>query len=470
MPKRDRRETLSRPTRLYAWSVAVCIFCGIPATHVSAEELQEPGTSAASSVVRPGHPQPSSPSSKYEAVMLKGQIISYPPVEHTASGDFPARAWLAKHGIGFYGYSVGQFGANLLSAPRSGPDGRQKYFGQKPTGFLSTTPHLIIDLSRYGIENGQIVVAGILMTTTWEPAGPSQIGFASITYYQTFFNKLIELKLGYVANDYEFYGAYVGGNLASSIFGSSGSVPREMGISFITAPRPATTLTVNAGYFYDRMSVQLSSSPDGYVQEDEENPSHLGLSTKNTGVLFINEVGYRQPATASTSWRWLRGGYMRNTSDYIDYKFGNGVERSRQNYAFYLMGDSQVIKFRGGAASRGINAGFSAHVGLDRYLPIAQTYQGRLFVTGPLKKRPGDMFSIILTDNIFSKYAVALAEKGGAIPVHSSWTITGAASVEVGPGTYGGLALSYTDKPVPIGTSPGSGHLLQLIGNIVSFY
>jgi len=457
MLKRDRgREFSHLLAFLRVWLLGLFfVLCCVRATKVTAED----GLSVATP-----------PKSKYADLMFKGHTLGYLPVESTADGDHPIRAWLADHGIGYYGWVISQFGSNLLDVARSAPDGSQRYFGQRPTALVSLNGSLIFDLSRYGIENGQFTIIGRTAHATWDQAGPPQTNVSVINYYQTLFDKRIEFRIGYIGNDYEFYGPYVGGNLAASIFGASSTVTREMGLSSGAASRPSVNVTFNAGYFYDKMTVQLSTSPDGYAQERKENPSFLGWNTKHAGVLFVNEVGYRQPPTATTHWRWLRFGYMRNTSDYRDYKFGNGIERSNNNYAFYFVGDSQVIKFQGGAPSRGINAGFAANLGLDRYLPIAQTYEARIFTTGPFKNRPGDMFSLILTDSIFSKYAVRLAEQAGAHPVPSSWTLTGAASVEVGPGAFAGLGLAYTDKPVPIASTPGTGHSLQLLANFALFY
>ena len=45
---------------------------------------------------------------------------------------------------------------------------------------------LTFDLSRYGIPDGQIVVGGIAVYDTWEPAGPNALSLATLTYYQTF--------------------------------------------------------------------------------------------------------------------------------------------------------------------------------------------------------------------------------------------------------------------------------------------
>ena len=85
------------------------------------------------------------------------------------------------------------------------------------------------DLSRYGIPDGQIVLGGVYNFDTWAPAGPNALSLATLSYYQTFLNKQIELKLGYLDNVWEFWGPFLAGNLAASIFGPSATIPVETG-------------------------------------------------------------------------------------------------------------------------------------------------------------------------------------------------------------------------------------------------
>ena len=72
------------------------------------------------------------------------------------------------------------------------------------------------DLSRYRISDGQIVVGGIYNFDTWEPGGPNASSLATLSYYQTFLNKQVELKVGYLANVVEYWGPFLAGNLAST--------------------------------------------------------------------------------------------------------------------------------------------------------------------------------------------------------------------------------------------------------------
>ena len=88
---------------------------------------------------------------------------------------------------------------------------------------------LTYDLSRYGIPDGQIVLGGVYNFDTWAPAGPNAVSLATLSYYQTFLNKQVELKLGYLSNVVEFWGPFLAGNLAASIFGPSANDSGRIG-------------------------------------------------------------------------------------------------------------------------------------------------------------------------------------------------------------------------------------------------
>lgn len=399
--------------------------------------------------------------SRYEPLRVKGWNVNFPLPDNTMTGDNGFRQALADHHLGFYAYGIAFAGVNMLDVARSGPNGAQLYNGQKFT--TRTTPNITLnyDLSWLGLENAQLSASGVYVTTTWDPAGPNMISMSHLTYYQTFFHKTAELKFGYLTNNFEFYGPYVGGNLASALFGQSASVLTAMGLSHTVAPRPGANLQLNAGNFYEKSGIQYSSSPDGFSQQQDENPTGFDWKVKNAHVLFIQEVGYKTAPTKTTRSNWARFGYIRNTSDFVDYQFGG---RSTKNYAFYGMADYQWIKFQNrGSEAAGLYLGYSAHLGLDRYSRIAQTYEGRLYTQGLIPGRPGDMASMIVDYNAFSVYAIEAAKKAGQSTVPANWVATWAYNAGIVPGLTAGLAISYSDHPAAVINPPGTGHALQLL-------
>jgi porin len=172
----------------------------------------------------------------------------------------------------------------------------------------------------------------------------------------------VELKVGYQANVVEYWGPFLAGNLASSIFGPSGSIPVEAGLSAWAWTKPAINIKVNgpksltgnaasktrplrpsfrgdakhrtrndAQYhglhfqsdsngLYDKFGVQVASNPDGPLAEKSANPTGLDWSTPNSGVLVINEFGYRTEAAPGQFATWVRAASIVNTSRYVDFR------------------------------------------------------------------------------------------------------------------------------------------------------
>jgi len=293
------------------------------------------------------------PSPDFESLRVKGLNIALPGPQDTIDPDFAGiRSSLAAIGIGYIGYSSNSFYDNMLSAERT-TFGNQAYNGQKPTFFTNNVMQLTYDLSRYGIPDGQIVLGGVYNFDTWAPAGPNALSLATFSYYQTFLNKRVELKFGYLANAVEFWGPFLAGNLAASIFGPSANIPVELGINAWAWATPAINIKVNGpDGFYDKLGIQRASSPDGPSVEKIDNPTNLKWSTPNSGVLVINEFGYRTEAAPGQLATWVRVAPMFNNSRYIDYAFGG---RSTGNYAGYFLADQQIVQLvpMAGQAARG---------------------------------------------------------------------------------------------------------------------
>ena len=209
----------------------------------------------------------------FESLRVKGLNIALPGPRDTIDPDFAGiRSSLAALGIGYIGWSSNSFYNNLLPVERT-TFGNQTYNGQKPTFFTNNVMLLTYDLSRYGIPDGQIVVGGVYNFDTWAPAGPNALSLATLSYYQTFLNKQVELKVGYLANALEFWGPFLAGNLAASIFGPSAAIPVEAGINAPAWTSPAINIKFNGPYgFYNKLGIQRASSPDGPARREDRQP------------------------------------------------------------------------------------------------------------------------------------------------------------------------------------------------------
>jgi porin len=135
------------------------------------------------------------------------------------------RSTLAQYGIGLLEYNAQIGSVNMLNTPTAGlgpsnatssnplaGNSRQQYFGQRP-GFLDVSlAFLTIDTSQWGIPDGQIGISG-----NWSYSGDqhqvqNKLSNNGVSWYQTFFNKALEVKAGIFPNGDEWVGV-AGGNL-----------------------------------------------------------------------------------------------------------------------------------------------------------------------------------------------------------------------------------------------------------------
>jgi porin len=314
------------------------------------------------------------------------------------------------------------------------------------------------------------VVGGVYNFDTWEPGSPNALSLATLSYYQTFLNKQVELKVGYLANVFEYWGPLLAGNLSSSIFGSSGSIPIEAGLSAYAYAKPAINIKVNGpNGLYDKFGVQVASNPDGPLAEKTANPTGLNWSTPNSGVLVINEFGYRKEASPGQLATWVRAAPIINTSRYVDFEFGG---RNTGNYAAYVLADQQFVQLAPveGQAARGWYAGFSAMYAPPEFNRISQYYELRLYGIGLLPSRPTDMVSVVVSRNVFSQYLVDTALRSGQLAHTGNFSITAACNAPIAPGIRVGIGLGYTNNPTPVIYTPQTGSDLNLLANVTTYW
>ena len=415
-------------------------------------------------------PAATSTPTDFESLRVKGLNVALPGPQDTIDPDFAGiRSSLASLGIGYIGYTNNSFFDNTLPVQRT-IFGQQVYNGQKPTFLSNNVMQLTYDLSRYGIPDGQIVLGGIYQNDTWDAGGPNALSLATLSYYQTFLNKQVELKVGYLNNSFEYWGPYLSGNLSSSIFGPSGAIPIETGLNAYGFSTPSIDIKVNGpNGLYDKFGIQRASSPDGPVAEKRANPTGLDWSTPNSGVLAINEFGYRKEAAPGQLATWVRAAPMLNTSRYVDFAFGG---RRTGDYAGYFLADRQFIQLAPapGHAARGIYAGVTAMYAPPEFNRVSQYYELRFYGIGLLASRPRDMLSLVISRNVFSNYLVGAALQKGQLAHPDSLSITAAYIAMLAPGVRAGVGIGYTNHPTPVIYTPMTGSALNFLANIIAFW
>ncbi|UFW88344.1 hypothetical protein BjapCC829_07190 [Bradyrhizobium barranii] len=174
------------------------------------------------------------PLAKFENLREKGAAFTAPGPADTIDRDTASvRSELSDLGIGFAGWTLNTLVDNELGHAARSTIANQQYVGQNPT--FSTINSMIVtyDLTRFGIPDGQIVVGAEHQYWTWKSAGPDRLGLNAFSYYQTFFDRKIELKVGYLRNQHEFAGA------GEKVLGPSSKMLFQAGMSSNWAPTPA---------------------------------------------------------------------------------------------------------------------------------------------------------------------------------------------------------------------------------------
>ncbi|MDH2380735.1 carbohydrate porin [Bradyrhizobium sp. CER78] len=409
---------------------------------------------------------------------VKGWNIPFPSYADSLLRDEGGwRSALASAGFGLQIYDLGIFESNMLDTPRHVPGyfppcsrysqaigalcaGNQTYLGQRPSYINETIAWLTYDLSRWGVPDGQLMVAGLYSTGNDVGYLPNTLQLYQLAWYQTLFDKRLEIKFGYVTNTTEFMGTFVGSNLAST-FGPSGSIPVQLGLSIVPTPSFRTTWHIT-DTIYNQAAVQRSlpiNSVTGNVVFDETltNPSGFNWSgPRGTGELFIDEIGYKRPASPGNPQTWLRLDVLYNNSTFLDFSHlpGNPFAKHAGNVGVTFLADRQLLQQDPSSpltAHRGIYAGMSFMYAPPETTGISQYYEGRAYWIGPFDSRPTDMFSVVTARNVVSHYLADATNQfsglTGAFAARTSNSVTATYTAHLMPGLWGTIGVGYTDHP-----------------------
>jgi porin len=431
-------------------------------------------------IAPPALPPGQNPYALADTLKIRGWVIGLPGAADTIDqGLFGVRNALAENGISYFGISATTFQDNTLrhqlpAGNYFGPHSRdnQLYGGQLPTYMTQNQLFALYDLQRYGIADGQLEFDVSSISTNWNPAGPNGLYLAAASYYQTFLNKKLEIKIGLLQNSVEFLGAQVGGSLASGVFGPNASIPVENGLN----SSGFSTLGVNVRYnfpdnFYTKGTVQRAISPDGSIAERLGNPTGLNLKVRNAGVLVLDEVGYRVNPSPGEMQTWIRGALSVTTSRYRE--LANTAHREQSDYGIYFLADRQLLHTASnagfGSSRRGIYAGFTVEHAPSYFNAFDQYYEGRLYGFGLIPGRPNDLISLVANHSQFSGEAVQAARNRGLLAHGGVTSYTASYGAQALPGVNINAGLSFTDHPTAITYTRSTGSALNILLNAILF-
>ena len=417
---------------------------------------------------------------------IKGWNYAPPSFAESVTLDYGGwRSSLALAGIGLLEANITRFQANMLDTPQEGPrynpfyESTQSYWGQKPSFHDISVLVLTYDLSRFGIPDGQLLLAGNFNYATYEAFSPDTATFHFLSHYQTLFDRRLEIKFGLVGNQNEFVGQNIGGAFAST-GGPANSIITLLGMSVSPVSTWSFRVTGHLGKFYNETAVMRSlvvNGPTGNALFDtnELNPIRLQwnvntsdysptaeVGAPGTGELFVDEFGYKQDATPSSLYTWARLGVMYNNSTFHDFTKSvadGGLVQGAigptkdGNAGFYLLADQQIWQSAPdstNAASRGLYAGATIMYARPQTTPITQYYEGRLYVKAPFESRPKDLVSLVFFYQVNSPYLVDNLNALNAVGTYGkpeTWSATVGYLARLQPGVSLSLGFNYTANP-----------------------
>jgi porin len=428
----------------------------------------------------------------------RGWNVPFPAFNDTLTQDAGGiRSALAEYGIGFIGYGSPRFFANLLDTPTRVPNtfpkcpsdasvsgalcaGNRAYFGQSPDAVYGVSMVLTYDLQRLGIPDGLLAVGGSFSGGDYQAYSPNINRVNLLSWYQTAFDRRMEVEFGYLQGLQQFVGQTVGGNFANP-FGPSGSIPALLGLSAGTAATPMFRSTFHMtgdlkNGFYNEFAVSRSVPVRGpygvYQNEVTLNPTGFDFfsSQPGTGALFTDELGYRQQSKPGQLGEWFRVGTMYNTSTFRDLSrvsVDPNASIDGSGGSIYVLGDQQIYQPDSTKPGRGIYVGATFMYASPNVASITQYKEARAYWVGPFDSRPSDMISLVWAHNDISKYVAATPFNpltGVGVAAFTN-TYTASYAARLAAGTYLTVGLSYSDHP-SVRYFQGEGSALNFVSSL----
>ena len=126
------------------------------------------------------------------------------------------------------------------------------------------------------------------------------------------------MKAGYIANNMNFVGLFVGGSTATGAQGVYAVLPYEAGMSYFPLTAPSFNVRLRGPmHTYIKSAAQRSIDPRGGPTEVARNRSGFRFIPYGGKVVLINEGGYLRAADRNAHEAWFRAGYIRNASQSI---------------------------------------------------------------------------------------------------------------------------------------------------------
>ena len=356
-----------------------------------------------------------------------------------------------------------QYTQNMLAGPV--PADQQAYVGQSVYASSFAQPIFTADLRQLHLKHAQLCLGGAWNWTTWKPAGPKSLQVWALYFYKEFGNDRVELKAGYIANNMNMVGLFVGGSTSTGSPGVYAVLPFEVGMSYFPMTSPALNVRIRGPRnTYIKSSTQRSLDPNGGTAEVARN--HIGVRFIPHGdkLLQIVEGGYQRAASDGSGQAWFRAGYLHNSTPYRNAATGRPEPG---NYCAFALMDYQLTQSDREHPNRGIYAGGSMMTAPEKMNPYARYYEARFYKEAALRSRPDDVISFVASRTGYSSIFTDDLVSRGKTVWRAGTTFTGSYSMRVSPGNYLSLGVSYVGGPA---ITPRVSNALTVIANWSQYF
>ncbi len=394
---------------------------------------------------------------------LGGDAAMPPFTDSVIDIDSGFRRALLRKGLAFRVITGPQYTQNMLDAPV--PADQQVYVGQRAFESMFAQPILSADLRQLRLRRAQLYMGAVWNWVSWNPAGPKSLQLWALYFYKEIGEDRLEVKAGYVANNMNFVGLFVGGSTATGAQGVYAVLPYEAGMSYFPLTAPSFNVRIRGPKnTYIKTAAQRSFDPNGGPAEVARNHTGFRFIPRGDKLVLIAEGGYLRAASADAHEAWFRAGYIYNTTPYRNEATG---QLESGNYCAYALMDDQLLKSGGEHPNHGLYAGGSFMMVPETMNPYARYYEARMYKEAPVRSRPDDVLSVVASRTGYSKVFTDNLVSEGKTVWRAGTTVTGSYSLHASRGNYVSLGLSYVDGPA---ITPRVPNALNFIANWSLFF
>ena len=350
-------------------------------------------SSAQSKDASQGLPDSPTPAERsIEDLNYLGGDAAMPPFSYSVIDvDSGFRRALFRKGVAFRVITGPRYTQNMLDAPV--PADEQVYVGQRAFESSYVQPILSADLHQLHLQHAQLYMGGVWNWVSWNPAGPKSLQLWALYFYQEIGNDRLEVKAGYIANNMNFVGLYVGGSTATGTQGVYAVLPYEAGMSYFPLTAPSFNVLIRGPEnTYIKTAAQRSIDPNGGPVEVARNHTGSRFIPHGDKLVLINEVGYRRAASAAAHEAWFRAGAIYNITPSRNVATG---QSESGNYCAYVLMDDQLLRTDREHPNHGLYAGASFMTVPETMNSYSRYYEARLYKKAPARTRPDDVLSVV---------------------------------------------------------------------------